>query len=165
MERAGFFRVVIKDLIDFTVVATMTIAATFAIYGLLPSFARVELSIYFFEQAIELFFINPKLCIWLVGLGFGISVIYFLFCAMLHQTTLGGLVMHLTIVDKKTLAPLSVVQAALMGIGALVGFMIFLVGPLSAWWLDPDTRGFSEKWAGTMLMKKGATIQKTALAS
>src|SRR5690606_17294199 len=121
-----------KDVIDFSIVAVATLLATVAIYMLLPSFTRVTFSIYFFEQALEIFFINPKLSIWLVSLGFGISIIYFLFCTMLHQTTVGGLCTCVAIVDKSSQKPLSIVQALVMGMGAYVGVMAFLVGPLSA---------------------------------
>lgn len=154
MHKASWLRVVLKDIIDFGIVFVSTVALTFAVYFLLPSFTRVEISLYFLEQSVEIFFLNPKLVVWLAGLGLGVSVVYFLLCAALHQTTIGGVVARVRIVDKTSQKPLSVLQAILMGVGAYFGVLAFLVGPLSAWWLDHETRGFSEKCAGTVLIKK-----------
>jgi threonine/homoserine/homoserine lactone efflux protein len=125
---------------------------------MVPSFIHVELSIYFFEQFIEIFFLNPKLLLWLLGLSLGISFIYFLFCIMLLETTLGGWVTRLAIVDNKKGRPLSRFQSILMALGAYAGVWCLLIGPLAAFWFDKNYRGWSEKLAGTVFIKKRSPI-------
>lgn len=156
MSRAHFLRIFIKDIIDFAIVFAATLVATLIIYFLLPSFTRVQLSFFFFEQNFEIFFLNPKLVLWFFGLAWGVSTIYFLFCTMLHQSTVGGRLMGLVLVDNRTMSTITTSQALRMATGAYVGVVAFFVGPLYAWWLDDDTRGPAEKLSGTRLMKKSA---------
>lgn len=157
MIKPSVFRVIAKDVIDFLVVFFITWILTLALYYLLPSFKAVSLSLYFFEQFIELFFVNPRLFIWFLGLGFGVNIIYYMFCAMLYQTTLGGKVMNIIIVDRNSRSPLKLYQALLMALGSYVGVLALMWGPLSAWWLNVDHRGFSEKLSATILLKRVKT--------
>lgn len=156
MTRPTVFLVMIKDLIDFSIIASISVALTLGIYQMLPTFTRVDLSVYFFEQWAELFLINQKLFIWLLGLSLGVTIIYFLFCSMLYATTIGGLITGLRIVDNKSSMPMRLHQSLLMAIGAYVGAMALMVGPLWAWWLDQEHRGLAEKLTGTAVVKKNA---------
>jgi hypothetical protein len=148
--RPSIFRVMIKDLIDFLLIVTFTALLTYGVYRLSPIFTPVPLSIYFFEQVAELFFTNPRLVLWALGLACGVSLIYFLFCFMLYQNTLGGLLARLKVVDKKTLKTPGLYRSLLMALGAYCGVLAFLWGPLYAWWLDADHRGWSEKFSRTL---------------
>lgn len=147
-------RVVVKDIIDFFIVMTFSFLLTLSIYFLVPTFTKIDLSFYFFEQYAELFFVNPKLIFWALGLGLGVNIIYFLFSTMLYETTIGGLVVRVGIVDKKRLTPLSLYQAFLMAVGSYAGVLLVLLSPLWAWWMDQQHRGFSEKLSQTLLIKK-----------
>lgn len=154
MKTPSIIRILLKDFIDFFIVVLLTALATLAIYYLLPSWKPVELSFYFFEQFIELFFVNPKLMMWFLGLGLGISIIYFLLCAMLKNSTVGCLVARLVIHDQQTHKPLAISQAFWMAIGAYFGVVLLMLGPLSAWWLNHEHRGWSEKLAGVKIVLK-----------
>lgn len=161
MHKPSLMRILLKDFIDFAIIFGGTLVLTLGIYVLLPQFQRVSLSLYFFEQALELFFVNPRLFAWLIGLGFGVTIIYYLFCGMLLQTTIGGLVARVVILDRKSQKPLSLGQSLVMAIGAYTGVIAFLVGPLSAWWLDAEHRGWAEIWARTLSAKKALAIPKS----
>ncbi len=154
MTKAKFWRIFVKDVIDFSVICAVSSLLTLTIYALLPSFTSINLSLVFFEQNIELFFANPELLLWFLGLSFGVSIIYFLFGAMLYHSTFGGALMRLTIVDDRSQKLASISQSVRMALGAYVGVLAFFAGPLSAWWLDADTRGPAEKWSGTRLVRK-----------
>lgn len=149
MGTPSILRIIVKDIVDFVLIVSITVMLTFFVYLMVPNFERVNLSLYFFEQLIEIFFVNPKLCQWLLGLGFGVTFIYFLLCAMLFQTTVGGVIARVKIVDRTSLQPLSLVQALIMAMGAYIGVIALLLGPLSAWWLDGEHRGFAEKLSRT----------------
>src|SRR5260221_8748736 len=105
-QQPSVIRVIIKDVVDFFIVAAVSCIFTFFIYLMLPNFTHIELSIYFFEQLVEVFFVNHGLIFWILLLSFGVTVIYFLLSCLRHQTTLGGMLARVRIVDKKTLAPL-----------------------------------------------------------
>lgn len=162
MARPSVFRIVLKDVIDFLLIASCTGALTIAIYVLLPRFTRLDMSFYFFEQFIELFFVNPRLVGWLLGLGFGVSTIYFLLCSLANQTTIGGLIAGVKLVDYRSKEPLSLYQAFLLAIGAFVGAVLIAVGPLYSWWLEKDHRGLAEILSRTMFVKRANTSQKAA---
>ncbi|HXW52670.1 MAG TPA: RDD family protein [Myxococcota bacterium] len=154
MSTPSIFRVIFKDVADFSIVIVISFLFTMAIYQMLPSFTRVELSFYFPEQYVELFYLNPKLVLWFLGLSFGVTFIYFLFGVMLCGSTLGGRVAGIVLLKQKELTPASLIQALLMALGAYLGVLFIMVGPLSAWWLDPLHRGWSEKLAGVVLVKR-----------
>lgn len=147
----SLLRVICKDSIDFAVIVTITCALTLSLYYLLPSFTPVVLSFYFFEQFLELFFQNPSLVVWFLGLGFGVTLIYYLFGAMLFMSSFGGFITSLTMVDRKTNKPLHLKQAIIAGIGAYLGVVALMIGPLSAWWLDTHHQGWAEKISRTRL--------------
>jgi uncharacterized RDD family membrane protein YckC len=154
MMKTPLMRIFVKDIIDFAIVVMTTFALTLSVYLVLPSFSRIDWSFYFFEQNIEVFFVNPQLVLWLLGMSFVVTIIYFVFGNMLYQSTLGGKFMGITIVDITTNKPANMMQIVAMALGAYVGVIAFLVGPLSAWWLDEHTRGFAEKWSGTCLRRQ-----------
>lgn len=160
--KPSVLRIVVKDLIDFLIIFSVSFGMTLGIYYLLPSFTPVVLSWYFFEQFIELFFVNPKLLLWLLCLSLGVTTIYFMLCSIIHQTTIGGLVTGMTMVHQKSHAPVKLHHSMLMAIGAYAGVLAILLGPLSSWWLDREHRGWSEKLARTVFVKKGASSQKSA---
>lgn len=154
MARPSVVRVLIKDLIDFAFIASCTLALTATVYTLLPRFIPVTMSIYFFEQLIEVFFVNPRLLLWLTGLGFGISTLYFLVCGLVNIPTLGALFTGVRLVDYRSKQDLNPVQALLMALGAFFGFLFLCVGPLFAWWLQRDHRGFAELFSGTVVVER-----------
>jgi hypothetical protein len=160
MIQPFFLKLFLKDLVDFFCILVLSMTATLLAYYVVPSFETVQLSLYFFEQFLELFFVNPTLIWWLFGLGFGITILYFLFCSMLFNTTIGGLLVRVIIVDGDSPSPksLSLGQVMLLGAGAFFGVCCFLVGPLSGWWLDPQHRGWGEKLAKVRVIKKSATV-------
>lgn len=151
--KPSIVRVVIKDLIDFSIVVGITLAFTVAIYFIVPSFADVSLSFFFFEQYLELFFVNPRLTIWFFGLAFGVTMLYFLFCGMLYQNTFGGVLAGIILVDRNSNARITLRQSLLMAIGAFCGAALAMVGPLYAWWLEDEHRGVSEFLANVVLRK------------
>lgn len=148
--RPAVIRVMIKDVIDFSVVFLATTFFTYAVYRLSPVFTPVPLSIQFFEQILEVFFTNHKLVLWALGLGLSVNLLYFLFCLLLSKNTLGGLVAGIKVVDVKTQIAPKFYQWFLMALGGFAGVLAFLWGPLYAWWLDTEHRGWSEKLSKTM---------------
>jgi len=147
--RPSVFRIIIKDLVDFMVVFLVTALMTYAVYRLSPIFKPTPLSILFYEQILEVFFENPKLVLWALGLGLGVSIIYYLFCFMLYDNTVGGRLMGLRLSEIKTNESPKVYRSLPMALGAFFGVLFFLISPLFAWWLDKNHRGFSEKLSGT----------------
>lgn len=154
MTKPNLLRVIIMNITDFFIITSISLLLTFAIYLISPKFTPVPLSFSFFEQWLELFFINPTLILWLLGLGFGVTLIYFLFCAMLYETTLGSLMVRLRVMDIKKQKPPALYQAILMAFGAYCGVVCLFISPFFAWWLDPQHRGWSLKLSKTFLMKK-----------
>lgn len=152
MRRPSVLRIIIKDGIDFVFIASCTIALTATVYTLLPRFTPVMLSAYFFEQIIELFFVNPRLVLWLVCLGSGLSTVYFLVCGLTNSPTIGALVTGVKLVDYGSKQAPNPAKAWLMAFGALVGFWFLGVGPLYAWWLNHHHRGFLELFSGTVVV-------------
>jgi uncharacterized RDD family membrane protein YckC len=141
------YQIILKDLFDFVFIFLATFILTIVVYALSPVFQGIYLSLYFFEQFVELFFVNPKLFIWLLGLGLGVSMLYFLLGTLAFGTTLGGRLMGIGLVAEKTHQPLSPARALLLSIGAYFGAIFFGISPLYAWWFDPHHRGLSLKIA------------------
>jgi hypothetical protein len=147
MMKPAIFLVVIKDVVDFLIISLTTFLFTLGIYYILPHFKSVDLSFYFFEQFLELFFVNPSLVTWFLGLGLGVTLIYYLFSIMLFQTTVGGLLVGIALIDTRSQKPIGRLHAIVMAVGAYSGALLFFFSPLFAWWLAEDHRGWSEKWA------------------
>jgi hypothetical protein len=116
----------------------------------------VPISIYFYEQILELFFVNTKLVLWALGLALSVSLIYYLFCFMLYNNTLGGMVTRLEVVTIKTNKSPKLWASLLIAFGAYCGTLLLLWGPLFAWWLDGDHRGWAEKLSKTIWRAKYA---------
>lgn len=148
--KMAVIRVMIKDVIDFSVVFLVTTFFTYAVYRLSPVFTPVPLSVQFLEQILEVFFTNHKLVLWALGLGFSVNFLYFLFCFLLNKNTLGGKVAGLKVVDIKTQVTPKFYQWFLMALGSFSGVVALLWGPLYAWWLDTEHRGWAEKLAKTV---------------
>lgn len=147
----SIFRVVIKDALDFSIIFLTSLLFTLGIYYILPHFKSVHLSFYFFEQFLELFFENPSLVMWFLGLSFGVTLIYYLFSIMLFQSTLAGKIVGITLIDKHSKKPVGPLRAPVMAVGAYSGVLMFFFSPLFAWWLSKDHRGWSEMWARATL--------------
>jgi hypothetical protein len=154
MTKPSVVRVILKDLIDFFMVYFITVSFTLIIYFLSSNFIRIDFSFYFFEQFIEMFFINRTLVFWFFSIGLGVTCIYFVVCFLLYRNTLGGVLSHIAIISKNSQNPILWYHAIAMALGAYVGVISLMAGPLSAWWLDDEHRGFSEKLSGVTLIKK-----------
>lgn len=148
MKKPSLTRVMIKDVIDFMAIFVLTLLLVSLSFGRFFSWTPVPLSLYFPEQVIELFLRNSALASWWLMMGFVVTILYYPFCLMVNNTTLGGTVAKLKVVQIKSDDRVGVFGAILLGLGAYVGVVFMMMGPLYAWWLDPEHRGFSEKIAG-----------------
>jgi uncharacterized RDD family membrane protein YckC len=153
MRVAGVFRVFAKDLIDFLTVMIVSCAITALVYQVSPQYSGLGMSFYFFEEFIELFIQNPELLVWLFGTACGFTLLYFLVGALIGNTTLGGALLGLKILDQKHYEPLRLWQIFLAAFGAILGVLIFLIGPLYAWFLSSSHRGAGEHFSRSVWVK------------
>lgn len=151
MRAPAFLRVFAKDIIDFFTIMVVSCLITALVYQVSPQYHAIEMSFYFFEQFIELFFLNPELLVWFFGTACGFTLVYFLVGALVGNTTLGGALLGLKILDRKNQQPLGLGQIFLRALGAIIGVSAFMIGPLYAWFLDSAHRGAAEFFSRSLL--------------
>lgn len=148
MKKPSLIRIMLKDVVDFMTIFVLTLLLVTLSYGRFFSWIPVPLSLYFPEQLIEMILRNPSLAPWFLLIGFMVTVLYYPFCLMVYNTTLGCIVAKLKVVQNNSDESVGLLGAILLGLGAYFGVVSMMMGPLYAWWLDPQHRGFSEKIAG-----------------
>lgn len=138
-------RIMLKDLVDFLLVFSVSLMLAIVVYRQLPAFIPVTMSVYFFEQYVEFLLINPKFLWCLLGLGLLVNVLYVLLFVALLKTTVGGFLMGIRLVHSSDPdISIGIGHALLLSLGSYFGATILFVGPLWAWWIDPKHRGFAE---------------------
>lgn len=142
-NKASLIRVMLKDIIDFFIIFFLSFMLVMFVYINDPAMEKTVLSLYFFEQFVEVFFLNPILLVWLLFFGLIITIAYFTIMIPTLHATLGAFLIGIRIVSYQNNAN-KIMIGLRMAIGSYFGVLLLFISPLMAWWFAKDHKGLSE---------------------